>query len=505
MPGINDVVRVTSTIRGGGVATDAFGGGLIITTDDTLPAGGVNKIARFGSLDGVLDVFADGSDPAEAASAWFRIEPAPGPLRIGRWATAEVPTALIGGQVTAAADSGNLDASNASFSIDDIDVSVDISSADTYTAIAAIIQTAIQALASSPANDPRFSSASFVFISGGFKLALDGSPTATIPAGFAAHTAGTGTDISSDLGMDVGTAVYKQGSEAETIREAIDAMEQANTGFYFLMLDMGVPATVSTVDTVEALAAAAQTGRYQYAMLGTGDQALVTNETTSQLANVSADESGRTFGNWDHEQSFLAVGAAARMSAQNLTNGGQVINPNLRSLAGISPSEITDVQALELARKRVNYYVNRLGKPGYTAGWTFDPDEWIDARMLVDWLSHELELAVFELLSDTDVIPQTIPGIAALRETITNVMEKGITSGGIAPGKVTSATQAEIRQATGNQLFDGFLSNGYLINIGSLITQSQADRVRRVAPPVRIWAKGSGAINFVPIRLDFEQ
>ena len=505
MPGINDVVRVTSIIRGGGVATDAFGGGLIITTDDTLPAGGASKIARYDSLDAVLDTFADGSDPADAASAWFSIEPAPGPLRIGRWATAEVPTALIGGQASASPDSGNLDASNASFSIDGIDVSVDISSSDTYTAIAAVIQTAVQALASAPASDPRFSSATFVFVSGGFVLTLVGSPTAVIPAGFAAHTAGTGTDISTDLGMAVGTAVYKQGSEAETIREAISAMEQANTGFYFLLLDMGVPATVGSVNTVEALTAAAQTGRYQYAMLGTGDAPLVANESASLLAVVSADGSGRTFGNWSQEASFLAVGAAARMSAQNLTNGGLVINPNLRSLPGITPDEITDAQATELARKRVNYYVNRLGKPGYTAGWTFDIDEWIDARMIVDWLSHELELAVFSLLSDSDVIPQTIPGIAALRETITNVMEKGVRSGGIAPGQVTSATRAEIRQVTGNQLFDGFLSNGYLVNIGSLALQSQSDRVRRVSPPVRVWAKGSGAINFVPIRLDFEQ
>ena len=506
MPGINDVVRVSATIRGGGVAVDAFGGGLIITTDATLPAGGNGKIAKFSSLAAVREVFGDTTSPALAAAAWFGVDPSPGRLWIGRWAHVDVATRLIGGTVSVGADAAPLNANNASFTVNGQTVSgLDLSGTDhdTYAEIATDIQTAIVALGGI------FEGATFAFADNRFTLTLSGGNVITPEFGTATDENGmiVGTDISAALAMTTAAgAVYRQGHDAETLQGALAEFEEQLPGFYFLMLDSGVPAMFGAgASTARSLAAAAAGGRYQYAMLGSGDSVLTVNESDSELAVVSALGSGRAFGNWQRRPGHLAVGAAARMSAQDLSNGGRVVNPNLRELAGITPDEITDTQAEELTRKRINYYVNRLGRPGYTAGWTFDPDEWIDARMLVDWLAWELELAIFTLLSTEDLVPQTIAGMATLRETINAVMEKGVRSGGIAPGMVSSTVAGEIRSTTGNRSFNGFLSNGYLTHIGSLANQTQTDRVRRLAPPAIVWAKGSGAVNFVPIRLDLEQ
>ena len=81
--------------------------------------------------------------------------------------------------------------------------------------------------------------------------------------------------------------------------------------------------------------------------------------------------------------------------------------------------------------------------------------------------------------------------------------EQGVLNGGIAPGQVSEALAADIRQATGNVSFDGFLSAGYLVHIGSVAAQPQADREARKSPPVRGWLKGSGAVHSIDVRLTF--
>ena len=60
---------------------------------------------------------------------------------------------------------------------------------------------------------------------GGFLLTLDGADANSSPEVFAAHSAGTGTDISAALGMDADSSpVYAQGHDTETLSEALAEM-----------------------------------------------------------------------------------------------------------------------------------------------------------------------------------------------------------------------------------------------------------------------------------------
>ena len=78
-------------------------------------------------------------------------------------------------------------------------------------------------------------------------------------------------------------------------------------------------------------------------------------------------------------------------------------------------------------------------------------------------------------------------------------------NGGIAPGTLTEQLANVIRTTTGNVDFDGYLSSGYLTNVGSFNDQSQADREARKSPPVSIWLKGSGAIHSLDVNILLEQ
>lgn len=101
-------------------------------------------------------------------------------------------------------------------------------------------------------------------------------------------------------------------------------------------------------------------------------------------------------------------------------------------------------------------------------------------------------------------IPQTSEGVAAVQGAIERVCEQGVVNGGAAPGQLSPALAADVRAATGNEDFSGYLSTGYLVSIADPATQTQAERNTRAAPPARIWIKGSGAINFADIDITFE-
>ena len=186
---IRGIVRVSATIAAGGVSRKDFGSGLFLTTDATLPAGGTGKVRSFDSLVDVGKVFGASTEPYLAATAWFSQDPFPRSFKIARWASADVATTLRGGTPDTVAAIGVL---GAQFGIGGINVTVDLSGATTYAAIATALQTAIVALASTPNNDNRFSGATVTYDTNAFLITLSG------PSDIGAYLeAGAGgTDIS---------------------------------------------------------------------------------------------------------------------------------------------------------------------------------------------------------------------------------------------------------------------------------------------------------------------
>ena len=129
---------------------------------------------------------------------------------------------------------------------------------------------------------------------------------------------------------------------------------------------------------------------------------------------------------------------------------------------------------------------------------------WADVRYFLDWAVNAVQVDVFNLLKNSNVVPQTEAGVTAEQAVIESVMEQAVRVGGIAPGQMSASTILDIQQTTGNADFDGFLPKGYLIYAAPIIQQSQSDRNARKSPPFKVWMKGSGAIHEVEIALIFE-
>ena len=136
---VSTAVDISTSIRAGGVLRTQFGTGLLVTLDDALPAGGSNKAQVFADIESVNRVLSAG-DALDAATVWFGADPPPKSLYIGRWATVDVATTLQGGTPGSQAD---IAVANASLRINDADLTVDLSAATTYAAIATALQAAI--------------------------------------------------------------------------------------------------------------------------------------------------------------------------------------------------------------------------------------------------------------------------------------------------------------------------------------------------------------------------
>ena len=137
---VSEFFKVTTRIEVGGVVREQFGRGLLLTTEDDLPAGGTGKAQYFTDNDGVREVFASGTEAAKAAAKWFGYDPYPQGLYIGRWANVAVSTTLRG---AAPSVLSALVSSTATFRILEEDVSVDTSGATTYATVASTIATAL--------------------------------------------------------------------------------------------------------------------------------------------------------------------------------------------------------------------------------------------------------------------------------------------------------------------------------------------------------------------------
>ena len=490
---ISEFFRVTTRIQTGGVATRDFGRGLLLTTDDTLSAGGSGKAKFYSGLDPVkAEGF--GSAVVTAATRWFSYADRPQGLYIGRWAHEDVPTTLRGGP-PAATGAAPLNSANASFEINGQRVTVDLSGANTYAAIATAVQAGIVALGGI------FAGAEFEYDTDAFVLELAGGQ---VIAGGALAPSDMGTDISGALGMDADSSPrYRQGHDAETPSEAIAGILRLLTQRpTFVALDEGVPATYGTPpnSTRHDVWAYADASRLVFGFTDTSDGARDTGNVTSDAYLAHAAQLQNTLvcaGDAGRESHLGALGA---LSSINWDQPASIITLFAKVLGGVLPTDISESEFEVLKARRTNVYTRVGGDPTFVEGWMARNGYWSDAVVFNLWMANELELATWNAARASRRLT-----IAILRASLVGAMRKGVRNGGLQPGRTVSPeTRADIIATTGNQDFDGILTAGYLIHTGRLADQTEIEITARQGPPVKIWAAGSEAIHRANVDLVFQ-
>ena len=375
---------------------------------------------------------------------------------------------------------------------------LDFTGAASYDDVASTLQTALRAVTASGRADLRSASveydpADFFRASLGFRTNGDPYPINGFKVDVAQGAASAlGLDNASGGSIDPGHA-------SETIGEAMDVISGLDDGWYFVTVD----SSITTGADLLSLSRWVQAKVHMLALDVVDEGVLTPNESTSLAAQLSALEQQRTFLVWSRTRDSKALSLAGRLSSVNFEGQNALITPKFKSLPGTVSDIVTTAQKEELDRKWVGYYT-RFGPDAiFAEGWTQSGD-WIDVRYWLDWITKAMQSEVYNLLRQHPTrVPQTAEGLASIEAAIERVCEAGRRNGGIAPGRVSEAVANNIRLATNNPAFEGFLPTGYLVAIGSIADQLQIHRDARRSPTIRVWLKGSGAMHHITIGLVF--
>ena len=235
--GYNEVVQVDVVQFPQGEPRRELGKLLFLTTDTTLDATGANKVKTYSSIRDLDDDFASTTEPHIAANRYFQQDPYPKDILIGRYVTTDVSTEIRGGapgtlaQFQAISDGSfsigrdptaniviaggthgilaDLQAITAgSFSIGTENFTgIDLPGASDLAGAAALIQAAIRA-----GTSIGFGTSTVTYNTTDTRFELSYPPTTTNARYLAAHTSGTGVDLSTPLGLTSALATIRQGA-----------------------------------------------------------------------------------------------------------------------------------------------------------------------------------------------------------------------------------------------------------------------------------------------------
>ena len=378
-------------------------------------------------------------------------------------------------------------------------IPVDFTGADSYDDVASTLQTALRAVRAAARADLRSATVEFDPV-GVFRVRLGFDSTSGDPYAINAFMVDSAQEAASALGLDgaSGDGIV-QGQASEPIEDAMDAISGLDDGWYFVTVD----SSITTGADLLSLSRWVQAKTHMLALDVVDEGVLTTNESTSLAAQLSAMEQQRTFLVWSRTRDNKALSLAGRLSSVNFEGQNTLITPKFKSLPRTVSDIVTTAQKEELDRKWVGYYT-RFGPDAiFAEGWT-QAGDWIDVRYWLDWIISAIQDEVYNLLRQHPTrVPQTAEGLASIEAAIDRVCEAGRRNGGLAPGRVSEAVANDIRLAINNPDFDGFLTRGYLVVVGSIADQLEQDRNARKAPPARVWITGSGAMHSATIILTF--
>ena len=495
---IEETIRIEASIAPPGESVRDFGRGLYLTRADTVEtdpdAAVLIRSPKSYPTVTALEADSPGGDIVDAGRAWFSANPHPRSLLVGNQISVDQPSFIFGSDNR---DTGaNIEAlgDGVSVALGGNAVTLDLDTQNTYNLIAAAIQAGIRAVGAYAAATVTSSGGRFTVQGGtGYDFGDGFNDT---PATRALGLYGTGVSIVSNVA-------------AETIDTALTRIESVNSDFFWVAVSPTISQDYALLDAVRDWVAAR---RLQVGAIFDvfGDGVLTANETASIGAQLSAQGgegiaaiyNGRTPGSIDYK----GLRYAARFSSVNFNQRASDINGKFLTLPGATPNDLTSDQRAVLTDKRINWYVP-VGAGNAATGEGQSFGTWIDVYYFLSWFSAALRTAAWNHLRSSSAYggtPLTASGLASIAGSLAPVCEQAVRFGAIAPNTVSPPTRRAIQLATDNEDFDGVLSTGYLIVPPRVTDLSQTVRDNRGPVPIRIFAKGSGKVNYLDIALTLE-
>ncbi len=157
---------------------------------------------------------------------------------------------------------------------------------------------------------------------------------------------------------------------------------------------------------------------------------------------------------------------------------------SFKTLAAVSPAELTATQMQALQEANISYYTE-YGNKYITQGGKTVGGEWIDVIRFMLWLKSFMQECVYNLFVTHPKIPYTDNGIAQVQTQMVYALKRGQAMGGIAPTEYDEDVNPV---------------PGYTVTVPRARDLTQAERSSRELKNCKFTARLAGAIHYVEIR-----
>ena len=213
----------------------------------------------------------------------------------------------------------------------------------------------------------------------------------------------------------------KQNHSDAGIATSLTAIALANSDWYALY-------TMYNSDAVIAAAAAWVETQQKIYLADCCDTACLNNAVTTGDALDALHTSlyTRTSG-WYHQSPASFIGAAVEGACLPLPPGSETWM--FKPLVNVAPIAMTPTQAANLAAKKANTYTYLAsGVPMTSNGFTAD-GRYIDSRRGLDSFVNDLQVSIFNALSQLKKVPFTNKGVAIIENVMRGAVERAIAAG----------------------------------------------------------------------------
>ena len=386
---LQDIVNVSISLQTTSVSRAGFGTPIFIGAHRWF----TERVRAYTSIEAAAEDLPDGSEELAAVTSAFSQDVAPSVVKVGRrdvdllTYTPDAVTAV--GQVYAITVVGTDSvAVNASFTT------------TTGSETATDIVTALTAA-----------------LSGVVGVTVGGTTTLTL----AEATPGTPFAVTSFDRLTQAVTV------TETAGEVLTAIEEIDNDFYFIAAHDHTEAFVLAM----AVAVEARTKIYFVSTDEAGALTAPSEPATDILGKLAENNYFRTSG-WFHQDADSTFPEMAFISVVAPFNPGTKVWANNR-VAGVAASQdatgkkLTFTQRNNLNERNANW-VEDVGGIDITRIGKVAANEWIDAIRNRDFLEARLTEGLQNLLINQPVIPYTDSGISTVRNTVTSVLNRSVST-----------------------------------------------------------------------------
>lgn len=491
----NQLVSVLPRVITAGSSTLELNG-VILSDNSYIPTAGV---LEFYSSDSVGEYFGTSSTEYTLATKYFlgfdNSTRKPTTLLFARDLSNAIAGSLFGGEVVASiATLSSITDGTIDISIGTFDLSltaIDLSTATSYSDVASLLETKIQA-----ANvDPLVANATVEYSSQNKNFIITTGATGASATISYASPEGTGTDLSEVLKLSATSAIFlSQGTDATTVADNMKRIKNATLNWVSFMVATEPTQSVK-LEYATWVSGESNGARFVFICQDSDANAkVVGNETNMGYLLKDQDLKGTSLQYNTADVSAFVMGMIASINYE-VVNGR--ITFAFKKQSGLEYTVNDDDDAIALLSNGYNFYGNyatnndsyRLYQNSSVSG-TF---AWLDTLINAIWLNDRLQTNILDLMVAVNSLPYNQVNYDKIISACADTLELAISNGVMTQGITLSSTQKiQLEQESGIDISDMLYTNGYYMQV---VDPGATVRAERGSPTCNLWYNDGGSVQ----------